>query len=123
MNESRISGVPSIFTLSMKPDALPSTGSSSMLVSPSERVAIMPMTKNRRKRMRQLRPRMGADVVAPHAAMSGAMNEAMALTNCPKVSVEARCPFTSMVTSGLMLVCMMALPMPRSENEIYMSQS
>ena len=51
------------------------------------------------------------------------MNEAMALTNCPKVSVEARCPFTSMVTSGLMLVCMMALPMPRSENEIYMSQS
>ena len=28
-----------------------------------------------------------------------------------------------MVTSGLMLVCMMALPMPRSENEIYMSQS
>ena len=73
--------------------------------------------------MRQLSPKIGAVVVAPHAAMSGAMNEAMALTNCPKVSVEARWPFTSIVTNGLIDVCIMALPMPRSENEMYISQS
>ena len=90
---------------------------------PSQSVAIRPITKNSRKRMRQLSPRIGAVVVAPHAAMSGAMNDAMALTNCPKVRVDAKCPLTSIVTSGLMEVCMMALPMPRSENEIYISQS
>ena len=73
--------------------------------------------------MRQLSPKIGAVVVAPHAAMSGAMTEAMALTNCPKVSVEAKWPLTSIVTNGLIDVCMMALPMPRSENDIYISQS
>ena len=40
----------------------------------------------------------------------------MALTNCPKVSVDARflSPIMS-IASGLMLVCMKALPMPSSE--------
>ena len=40
----------------------------------------------------------------------------MALTNCPKVSVDARflSPMISMA-SGLILVCMKALPMPNSE--------
>ena len=44
------------------------------------------------------------------------MNEAMALTNCPKVSVDARflSPITS-IAKGLILVCIRALPMPRSE--------
>ena len=123
MNESRMMGEPSIFKQSTKPEALPSIGSSSMLVMPSHSVAIIPTTKKRRNRMRQLSPKIGAVVVAPHAAMSGAMNEAMALTNCPKVSVEARWPLTSIVTSGLIDVCMIALPMPRSENEMYISHS
>ena len=54
--------------------------------------------------------------VAPHMARYGARNEAMALTNCPKVSVDARflSPMMSMA-SGLMLVCISALPMPSSE--------
>ena len=44
------------------------------------------------------------------------MNEAMALTNWPKVSVEAKCPpLTTVATSGLSEVCMRALPMPKSE--------
>ena len=44
------------------------------------------------------------------------MKEAMALTNCPKVSVEARCPpRTTVATRGLREVCMSALPMPKSE--------
>ena len=39
------------------------------------------------------------------------------------MSVEARWPLTSIVTSGLMPVCMMALPMPSSEKEMFISQS
>ena len=73
--------------------------------------------------MRQLRPSSGAVVVAPHAAIRGAMNEAIAFTNCPKVSVEAKWPFTIIVTKGLMLVCITALPMPSSENDTYISHS
>ena len=48
--------------------------------------------------------------------MRGAINEAMALTNCPKVSCEARFlpPLTSAI-SGLSDVCIRVLPMPRSE--------
>ena len=123
MNDSRMMGELSILRQSTKPDALPSIGSSSMVVMPSHRVAIIPMTQKRRNSMRHESPKIGAVVVAPQAAISGAMNEAIALTNCPKVSVEAKWPLTSIVTNGLMLVCMMALPMPRSENEMYISHS
>ena len=123
MKERRMIGEPSILRQSTKPEALPSIGSSSIRVMPSHNVATIPMMKNKRKRIRQLSPKTGAVVVAPHAAISGAMNEAMALTNCPKVSVEAKWPLTSIVTNGLIDVCMMALPMPRSENDIYISQS
>ena len=56
--------------------------------------------------------------MAPHAAISGARNEAIALTNCPKVSVDASLlSLIRLVTNGLSDVCMMALPMPSSENE------
>ena len=49
-------------------------------------------------------------------AMYGAMNEAMALTNWPKVSVEARLPpCITVATSGFREVCISAFPMPRSE--------
>ena len=42
----------------------------------------------------------------------------MALTNWPKVRVEAsRSLLIRFVTSGLSDVCMMAFPMPSSENE------
>ena len=46
----------------------------------------------------------------------------MALTNWPKVSVDARflLPMMSMA-SGLMLVCMSALPMPSSEKATNMT--
>ena len=60
----------------------------------------------------------GAETVDPHAAIYGAMNDAIALINCPKVSVEARCPPCMTVeTSGFSDVCMRALLMPRSEND------
>ena len=49
------------------------------------------------------------------------MNEAMALTNCPKVSIAARFPpVTTDCTSGLSEVCIRALPMPSSENDTSM---
>ena len=52
------------------------------------------------------------------------MNEAMALTNCPKVSVEARLPpFITDETSGLSDVCISALPMPSSENDTSISSN
>lgn len=41
----------------------------------------------------------------------------MALTNCPKVSVEARLPFITIDTIGLRDVCISVLPMPSSEND------
>ena len=44
------------------------------------------------------------------------MNEAIALTNCPKVRVEARLPpLSTDETSGLREVCISALPIPSSE--------
>jgi hypothetical protein len=47
------------------------------------------------------------------------MNEAMAFINCPKVSVEARfLPPITVDTKGFSDVCIRALPIPRSENEI-----
>ena len=50
-------------------------------------------------------------------ARYGAKNEAMALINCPKVSVDARLPPPITVdTSGLSDVCISALPIPSSEN-------
>lgn len=67
---------------------------------------------------RQPSPKVGNTVVAPHAAMTGAKKEAMALTNCPKVRVEASLSLgVRLVTNGLSEVCMMALPMPSKENE------
>ena len=49
------------------------------------------------------------------------MNEAMALMNCPKVSVEARLsPLIMLEMSGLSDVCMSALPMPSSEKAVSM---
>ena len=50
------------------------------------------------------------------------MNEAMALTNWPKVRMEARLPPRMTVdTSGLSEVCMSALPMPSKENDTNMT--
>ena len=58
-------------------------------------------------------------VVAPHAARIGARNDAIAFTNWPKVRVEASLsPLIRLDTRGLREVCIMALPMPRSEKEI-----
>lgn len=63
-------------------------------------------------------PKEGTAPMAPHMAMYGAMNEAMALTNWPKVRVDARfLPVVTADTSGLSEVCISALPMPRRENE------
>ena len=64
-------------------------------------------------------PNVGNAVVAPHAAMTGARNDAIAFTNWPKVRVDASLsPLIRLVTSGLRDVCMMALPIPRSEKEM-----
>ena len=50
------------------------------------------------------------------------MKEAIAFTNCPKVSVEARFPpFITVETSGFNEVCISALPIPRSENDTSIS--
>ena len=50
------------------------------------------------------------------------MNEAMALTNCPKVSWAARfSPPVTRAMSGLSEVCISALPMPSSENDSSMT--
>ena len=63
-------------------------------------------------------PKEGTAPMAPHMAMYGAMNEAMALTNWPKVRVDARfLPVVTADTSGLSEVCISALPMPRREKE------
>ena len=73
--------------------------------------------------MRQFMPKVGMSVVAPHAQMIGARNEAMALTNWPKVSVDASLSLLiRLLTSGFSDVCMRALPMPRSEKEASISQ-
>ena len=50
------------------------------------------------------------------------MNEAMALTNCPKVSCAARfLPPVTSAMSGLREVCIRALPMPSRENDSSMT--
>ena len=50
--------------------------------------------------------------------MIGARNEAMALTNCPNVRVDASLsPPIRLDTSGLSDVCMMALPIPSREKD------
>ena len=55
---------------------------------------------------------------APHIAIYGAINEAIALTNCPKVRVEARClPDVTTEAKGFSEVCIKALPIPKSEND------
>ena len=60
--------------------------------------------------------------MAPHMAIYGARKEAMALTNCPKVSVEARFPpRITRDTRGLSEVCISAFPIPSSEKAISMS--
>ena len=57
--------------------------------------------------------------MAPHIAKYGAINEAIALTNCPNVSVEAKRapPPATVAMSGFSDTCMSVLPMPSSENE------
>ena len=70
------------------------------------------------KSTRQSSPKDGITCVAPHMARYGAKNEAMALMNCPKVSVDAKFfPPMTLDTSGLSEVCISALPMPRSEKD------
>ena len=68
------------------------------------------------KSTRHPKPAEGSTCVAPHIAIYGARNEAMAFTNCPKVSVEDRLPVTMFDTKGFSEVCMRALPIPKSEN-------
>ena len=113
-------GTPRRRTHSMKLDGRPSMGSSSIGVSPKKTVAMIPNAKNITKRTCQLRPKKLDD--APHAAMSGAENEAIAFTNCPKVSVDARfLPPVTTETSGFSEVCIRALPMPRSDKATYIT--
>ena len=82
----------------------------------------MPMAMYTGKRTLQPRPKVGMAAVAPHMAIYGAMKEAMAFTNCPKVMVLAsRSPLMMLVMSGFREVCMSALPMPSSEKETSMS--
>ena len=58
---------------------------------------------------------------APHMAMYGAMKEAIAFTNCPKVRVEAKfLPDVTADTKGFKEVCIKAFPIPRRENETSM---
>ena len=50
------------------------------------------------------------------------MKDAIAFTNCPKVSVDARLPpFITVETSGFSDVCISALPIPSSENDTSIS--
>ena len=73
------------------------------------------------KSTRQPRPNSGMLATAPHMAIYGAIKEAMALTNCPKVSVEARfLPDVTADTNGLSDVCISALPIPKRENDTSM---
>ena len=54
----------------------------------------------------------------------GAMKEAMALTNWPNVSVEARLPpRITLSTKGFREVCISALPMPKSEKAMSNTQN
>ena len=60
------------------------------------------------------------DTVA-QPAMIGARNEAIALTNCPKVKVLAkRFPLTIFDKRGFRDTCISVFPMPSSEKEINM---
>ena len=59
--------------------------------------------------------------IAPHMAKYGAMKDAIAFTNCPKVSVEARFPpRMTEETRGFSDVCINAFPIPKSEKEMSM---
>ena len=72
--------------------------------------------------MRQPKPKWGMLAAAPQAAIMGAMNEAMAFTNWPNVRVAAkRSPLMMLEMRGLSEVCIKALPMPSSENDINIS--
>ena len=118
MNDSSTTGLPSSLTMSAKRDARPSVLSSSgMAVMARNAAAATPITMYMGNSMRQPSPKLGIADIAPHMAMYGARNEAMALTNCPKVSVDARLPFMTIDTMGLSEVCMRVLPMPSSEND------
>ena len=56
--------------------------------------------------------------VAPHMAMYGARNDAIAFMNWPKVSVLARLPpWITVDMSGLSDVCISALPMPSRQKD------
>lgn len=68
-------------------------------------------------------PKEGMVCVAPQTATYGARKEAIALTNCPKVSALANyLPLTTLLNKGLSEVCINALPMPNSENEASISR-
>lgn len=57
-----------------------------------------------------------------HAAITGARNDAMALTNCPIVRLLARrLRFTMSDISGLIDTCIRVLPMPSSAKESIMT--
>ncbi len=117
MKQSRMKGRLSSLTQAPMPEAL-SGRSSSMGVAASRAMDRKLTTAYITKRARQPRPKVGKAVVAPQAARMGARNEAMALTNWPKVRVEASLSLLMrLVTRGLSDVCMTALPMPNSEKE------
>ena len=121
-NDNSTTGLPNRRRQSPKPDALPLISSSLIGATKSSIVARMPTMKYIANSTRQLSPKVGIMAVAPHIAKYGARNDAMALMNCPKVSVLARFPpLMTAMTSGLSDVCMSALPMPSSENDSSMT--
>ena len=72
--------------------------------------------------MRHPSPKEGILAIAPQAAIYGARNEAIALMNCPKVKVAAKFPpCNTVITNGLIDVCISALPIPSNENDISIS--
>ena len=115
--DSRMTGRERSFTQSTTEEAL-SAGSSSIGVESRNKLARTPIIIYTGKSTLQPRPKVGIEAIAPHMAIYGAMNEAMALTNCPKVSVEARLPpRITDDTRGLRDVCISALPIPSKEND------
>jgi len=119
--QRRMNGRPRSEKHSLKPEAA-SLFSSSILVDDNAKIAITAITIYIGKSTRQPSPNEGMACTAPQMAIYGARKEAIALTNWPNVSVEARrSGFTILLISGLSDVCMSALPIPRREKEMSMS--
>lgn len=117
MKQRRMNGRPSILRQLTMLDAL-NCFSSSMGVAASNEIERKLMTAYITNSARQPSPKVGNAVVAPHAAIIGARKEAMAFTNCPKVSVEASLsPDIRFVTNGFKEVCIIAFPIPSKGNE------